>query len=175
MSETVNLSGFEYEISLHIAEKIGIMSREAGLIDRAFSSKGDALTTVGCLAEMAVAKWLDLFWVGRPFSFREADLSHRIEVRAITRPGDGLKVRDVDGDWKRVVGAEVGELGVFNAAGQFEVRIVGWINAVFGKRPLYYAEPYGKKPGAYWVPQENLFSLDKLRHIIAAEQAEGRG
>lgn len=110
----------------------------------------------GALAELAVAKALNIYWAGGVNTFGAADVGADIQVRLrkpktpeelpalIVRPND--KPTDI-------------YILVTGESPQFTV--VGWISGLQAQNPEFLAD-YGGRGAAYFVPQHYLRSLHEL-------------
>ena len=114
---------------------------------------------VGCLGEMAVAKWLDRFPYG--FSARGGADVHGVEVRTIDQEHAALQVYPSDSDAAVFVLAFVGN--VFRDG----VRVVGWVTAATAKDHRYWDASH-KRP-AFLVPQMVLEPAASLAGFLATE------
>ena len=104
----------------------------------------------GALGEMAVAKWLGVYWSGR-FEFRGVDVGH-VEVRTAAKPTHSLILHDRDPDARPFI-------LVTGTCREFELR--GWVYGSEGKRREFWSDPKGGRP-AYFVPQSALNPMDTL-------------
>lgn len=122
---------------------------------------GERAQIIGAIAEMAGAKAAGVAWPKHIDNFKGADLPHNIEVRLIGRQDFGLRVYKSDIDSRRV-------LGIIMPRGEEHLpcRVPGWINAVYGKRPEWLADPGGRQQPVYLVPQERLRPISLLLNLI---------
>lgn len=106
----------------------------------------------GAGAEMAVAKYRNVFWMGSIGKFKkEADVSG-MEVRSTTLEHGSLIIREGDNDDARFV-LVVGKLPY--------KKIVGWIYGREAKQSKWLRAPNSREP-AYFVPQNALRDVDTL-------------
>ena len=139
----------------------------AGAVQRGFSMgagyqaryghKGDpwSIQLEGVRAEMAVAKYLDVYW--RPSLGRQRNGERDVasfEVRSRKRADGGLILHRQDPD-------EAVFILVVPAPPVF--RLVGWIRAKEGKREEWWGDPYGYGRPAFFVPQPMLVPVEWLR------------
>ena len=100
----------------------------------------------GALGECAAAKWLGLYWHGRLGALGRADVGD-LEVRTGSRASDRLILREGDADDRAFILAT-------GLNGRYVIR--GWIRGRDGKRPKWWHEPAGGRPGCFFVPQSAL-------------------
>jgi len=98
----------------------------------------------GALGEMALAKYLNLYWVGGEVC--AVDVGD-FEVRTTVRPNGRLILHPKDDD-TRYFWLVTGINGVYE--------IKGHILASEGKRDEYWSDPTGRQRHAYFVPQSAL-------------------
>lgn len=114
---------------------------------------------VGCLGELAVAKWLDRYPGG--FTGRGLADVQGVEVRTIDKVGAALQVYREDSPGSVFVLAFVG-----NVYGD-GVRIVGWISGAAAMDARHWRTEY--KRGAYMVPQTYLEPAASLAGFLSLE------
>jgi hypothetical protein len=159
----ITLDEIELSVAMHAGIQLHHLSQHLGLKDRPIAPGVNPiyLNQVGMLGEMVVAKYLDLYWGGSARSYGKADLSHRIEVRTITRPDNGLKVRERD-KGKRVVGV------LLPASLSSRVfQIVGWLEAEEGMKQEWVRDPYNAGRPYYAVPLLSLHPISMLKELIS--------
>lgn len=98
----------------------------------------------GCLAEMAMAKYLGVYWAGKG-KLRHPDVGD-MDVRTRSKSHYRLILHKEDPD-DRVFWLMCGVNGKYD--------VVGWIRGRDGKQEQYWSDPAGGRP-AYFVPQEHL-------------------
>ena len=107
----------------------------------------------GSAAELAVAKYLDIYWNGSVDTFkRAADVGQNIEVRWRSNPEWDLIVRPDDDDdawFVLVVGACP------------NYRILGAMRGRDGKQDGWRQE-YGGRTPAFFVPQAHLHPIEQV-------------
>jgi hypothetical protein len=106
----------------------------------------------GAMGEMAVAKWLNVFWSGK---------------LGILTPGDvgDFEVRTRSGDWHDLIIYEkdLSNSKFIHVTGhKFVYTIHGWIYGHEGQKKEYWSDPTKKNRWAFFVPQANLRDLDTL-------------
>lgn len=161
----VHLDEVEYWSTCYAGVLLHSLSLKMGLVDRMYKPGGDPvrINQVGQLGERVAAKALDLYWSGAARTFSAPDLSHNIEVRTVSNPGWGPKVRKRDAPDKRVVAVHVPDGGLVR---DFEV--LGWVLAGDVKKKEYWVTPYGRG-GFYAVPGSEMRPIEELRELIREE------
>jgi hypothetical protein len=109
-------------------------------------ARGLGADFVGCLAEVAVSKWLGRYAHG--LGYRAAQDVERVEVRAIDQRGHALPVYPRDPDDAAFVLAFVGD--VYREG----VEVVGWLPGSECKSSRFWDASH--KAAAYLVPQAYL-------------------
>lgn len=163
--ETIELDEVEWATALYAGVLIHHLSCKLGLTDRLIKPGANPvlINQIGQLGERVAAKALDLYWSGAARTYAGADLSHGIEVRTISNPKNGCKVRPRDADDKRIVGVLLPE-----DLSTRKYTVVGWILAQDAKQKRWGRNPYGK--GLYYaVPLHELRPIAELRDIIHLE------
>lgn len=157
----VKLDEVELATALYAGSQLHNLSKRMGLRDRAIRRDVSPmhLTQVGMIGEMVVAKYLDVYWGGSARSYAGADLSHNIEVRTISRPENGLKVRRRDAD-KIVVGVILPA-----QLAQREFVIPGW-HLGADVREEWLVDPYNAGRPYYAVPLSELRTPLDLRERL---------
>lgn len=107
----------------------------------------------GAAAELAVAKWLNIYFVGSVNTFKEIPDVGRFEIRHTELDNGSLIVRKPDPDDRRYI-LVTGKLPKLN--------IRGWLLGADAKK-TQWCRDYGGRPPAWFVPQNGLKSLDKLK------------
>lgn len=148
---------------IHQAALVGAM-RGAGAISRGLQSargikKTDSwwASIEGSLGELALAKYLNLFWNGS-LRVGPGDVG-KLEVRTRSEHRYDLMIHKSDPD-EAIVWLLTG------AFGQYRVR--GWIRAKDGKKAIYWRDPAGGRP-TYFVPASALNSPESWRMIFERE------
>lgn len=133
-------------VELLVAASVGNMRRvkSKNLNDKKHSQTSDwGIDTIGAIAEMAVAKYLGVYWEPTVNTFKAADVAG-LQVRAsqlenaclIVRPGDSK-----DDTYVLVI------------VGDNQCRIAGWCFGLFAMVDKHW------RGDAWWVPQEDLAEL----------------
>lgn len=164
--ETIELDEVEFFSAMYAGVLIHHLSCKLGLTDRLIKPGANPvrINQIGQLGERVAAKALDLYWSGAARTYAGADLSHQVEVRTISNPKNGLKVRPRDSDDKRIVGVLLPE-----DLSTRKFTVVGWIFAADAKRKEWERNPYNK--GLYYgVPLHELRPIAELRDIIRLER-----
>lgn len=139
------------------AATVGVLRRINGLKHRlpeVYGSPNGAAwdaDVVGALAEMAVAKFLGVYWEGalHPQGRDEGDAG-AFQVRATTIPAGALILHERDADDARF------HLVIVNGA---TCTLAGWTTGAEGKRPEFW---FAKAPRpAFFVPQEALHPVEE--------------
>lgn len=104
----------------------------------------------GCVAECAVAKYLDVFWMGG--SIGAPDVGEKTQVRSTDRPDGHLLVHPKDPDDAPFV-LVTGTRPVFVLA--------GWLLGRDCKQQKWWRENTGRP--AFFVPQAALHPIEELR------------
>lgn len=149
----INLSQAE----LHLAAQMGCMRQISNLFQGRQDAHGCSVEVgwqvhiEGCAGELAVAKYLNLFWNGN-FENLKADDVGQFQVRTADSHGKRLILHDKDPDDRIFILAT-------GMAPRFLIQ--GWIKAEDGKQSRYWADPAYGRP-AYFVPKEVLQPMDSL-------------
>lgn len=106
----------------------------------------------GAIYEMVVAKHYKLFWAGG-LKTGDDDVQG-LEVRGSAYREARLPLHPTDKDNSPYI------FVVKLSAWKF--KICGWVYGKEGKRQELWEDPTGKKRHAYWVPQDQLKSIDSL-------------
>ena len=134
--------------------RLGLKSGPVG-----FNSRGRwEIDLEGALAEMAVAKGMDLYWAARVNTFKTLpDIDPYIEVRSGRPSGSMLIVRPNDHMDSAYVLA-VGAAPVYN--------ILGWLWGREAMKPEFEYDKNGRAP-AYFVPKTKLRPIEDLIKEVA--------
>lgn len=106
----------------------------------------------GAGAEMAVAKYRNVFWMGSIGKFKKENDVFGVEVRSTTLERGSLIIREGDQDDAKFI-LVVGKLP--------HKKIIGWIYGKEAKQSKWLRSPNGREP-AYFVPQDVLKDLNTL-------------
>lgn len=109
----------------------------------------------GCLGEMVVAAYLNVYWAGAAYD--TPDVAGWLEVKTRRSHDFELTLHKQSRD-------DLPFVLVTGANGSY--RIHGWIYGRDGKRPEYWKDPSGdsgkRKRPAFFVPQKALLPLEEL-------------
>lgn len=145
------------------AGMVGIMRRVGSLRRSLDTYKHAAISNWstdidGAAAEMAVSKVLQRYWSGHTLNFHGDDVDGGIQVRSTTYETGKLIVRGNDKDESLFV-------LVVSRAPIYSIR--GCLRAKDAKQP-YFFKKGEDGADAWWVPQDNLNSVQSLIHKDAA-------
>jgi hypothetical protein len=142
-----------------IMRLVGNMKR--GLSDRYGAPQTDrwGIDIEGACGEMAVAKYLGLYWSGAIGNFYAADVG-RLQVRTTGHPNGRLILHEEDRDDHVFILAT-------GRAPQFTIE--GWLQGVLGKSEKWWID--SGRP-AFFVPREALFAIDTLIDEVRKVAAE---
>jgi hypothetical protein len=107
---------------------------------------------LGALGEMAFCKGTGRYWAGTVNTFKDADAGNRIQVRTRADHDHEMIVRERDAD---------ADVFVLVSGGPSEFIIRGWMLGEEAKQ-AEYKKNYGGYGAAYFVPANDLHSLDSL-------------
>jgi hypothetical protein len=105
----------------------------------------------GLCAEIAAARYLNLYWNGDVNNKKERDVGGLVDVRSC-EPGLRMILHPEDPDGTPFVLAWVDLPGV---------ALMGWMLAREGKLPEFWEDPHGGRP-AYFVPKHRLHDMAML-------------
>ena len=115
-------------------------------------SSGLSFDVEGASAEMALAKFLGKYWPCSVNTFKEPDVSRRIQVRQTSKHTNRLIVRPNDKD---------GDIFVLVTGVSPTYQIHGWMYGHEAKVPRWKDAP-ASRPPAWFVPPEALNSITTL-------------
>ena len=143
---------------LHLAAQNGclrqIESMSRNLPDKhGFDGPGWNIHVEGAAGEIAAAKALNMYWGGTVNTFKSIGDIGKLEIRTTSVKNNRLIVRNKDSD-DAVFVLVVGSTPTFE--------VVGWMLGKDAKQSKYVSAPGGRPP-AYFVPREDLNSLDTLK------------
>lgn len=157
--QTVVIKLAEYQISM--ACHIAVMRRVQNMINKvppkygATNSNGSwELDMLSCQAELAVAKYLNLYWDGSVGDYDAPDVGGCVEVRCRRRIDYELIMYKKDKSHLPFV-------LVFGQANSPEFLLKGWAFGYEGKLDEYWRDPAVGRP-AYFVPHEVLRPMSEL-------------
>lgn len=149
-------------VEMMIAGQVGTMrrvkSRQMGLKDKDLSSWKASWGNDfdGAAAEMALAKYLNVYWDGSVNSFKQPDVGE-FQVRSTNLLNGRLIIRPND--------AVDDEIFVLVLTGEIPtISIVGWFRCGDAKKEKYWDD------NAWWVPQEDL---DKNLEFLKQRSSHG--
>jgi len=140
-----------------MASEIGrfrqLAAMKKGLDDKhGFAGEGWSEHVEGACGELAVARFLGIYWDGGINTFKKPDLPG-LQVRTRSRDSYDLIVRPGDSDLDRFV-------LVTGRCPEYQIR--GWITGSNAKKSDYL-QVYGGRPAAYFVPASALSSPDSMK------------
>lgn len=156
--EAVKLAWSEVLLAAQVALMRQVQNLAAGRENRygAAPDQNWQIAIEGCCGELAVARYLDLFWSGAVGNLKAADVGPiQVRTRAnhkwdlLLHPGDPN-----DAAFVLVTGRAP------------DYRLAGWLIGAEGKRKEYWQDPAGGRP-AYFVPQAALMPMKALRDAVA--------
>jgi hypothetical protein len=100
----------------------------------------------GCGSEIAVAKYLGLYW-GANFGENGVDIKPNIDVKFTKHQNGRLLIRPEAGDDVKFVLVK---------GGMPDYELIGWIMGGDAKKPEFLDKPDWKRPELYCVPEEAL-------------------
>lgn len=107
---------------------------------------------LGAMGELALAKWLGVYWAGTVDVFKRVPDVAGVEVRTRPRHDYDLIIRD-DDDEERVYVLVTGRGPEF--------RLRGWVKGL-ESRDLRWRKDHGGREDAWFVPQDALHPMDEL-------------
>tara|TARA_R110000803_G_C11989495_1_gene321960 strand:- start:9029 stop:9499 length:471 start_codon:yes stop_codon:yes gene_type:complete len=151
-STTVVLTPSEMVLAASAGVMRNVKNINAKLKDayKADPNQGWQMHIEGALGEMALAKFLGLYWPGVG-KMRGTDVGE-VDVRTRSRADYELILHEKDPD-DRVFWLLCGNNGRYD--------VKGWILCADGKRQEYWSDPSGKNRPAFFVPQSKLNPPDK--------------
>jgi len=129
-----------------------------GIPDRyGFKGNGLKIHEIGCISELAVARWLNSDWVDFSTSFKEltSDVGN-LQVRATDFEYGRLFVHPKDNDDQPYVLVRTHKLPV--------VKLIGWMMGVEAKRKEWWQELRKGRP-CFIVPNNQLRPMEELIHV----------
>jgi hypothetical protein len=151
----INLTPSEQHISNLVAElrngenvKLGIRGKFGG------RANGVEENLIGVPAEMAVAKYLGLYWEPEFKKKQPVDIKPDIQVRASVTLNARLLLHDEDRDTDKFV-------WVIKQGNTYTAK--GWILCSEGKRLTRLTDPSGDDRPAYFVANEKLWPMELLK------------
>jgi hypothetical protein len=158
--EIVVLGRGEIELGAYVAHRRTIENFNAGARERYGASTefgGFAYHLIGCLGELATAKYLNMYWTGSELGkLDNVDVGGCVQVRATSTNGHRLVLHKEDDDLFPFV------LPYVLSDRLPSVALVGWLRAKDGKREQHWCDPGTGRP-AYFVPNELLLPMCDLK------------
>lgn len=144
-------------IELLVAAQVGAIRRVASikrdLLNQKQSKKSQwEIDVDGAAAEMAVAKYLGVYWVPTVNAGKAADVNG-FQVRSTTRENGSLIIRENDVKNEKYI-------LVISQAQTFTV--VGWIWCHDGKQERFWKLKDENGLPAWWVPQSELQPMETI-------------
>lgn len=156
--ERVVLTKQEWRFAASVGTQRHIQARERNIPQ---AEHGYSKHVQGACAEMAVAKWLNCYWIGALVDDpreNHGDVQPGVEVRSIANPTGRLIVIERDPDEHAFVLA-IGEPPEFQLA--------GWAYASDARRIVPF-KPISKDGVSAWaLPQAQLRPMAELRAVLA--------
>ncbi|NBW09696.1 MAG: hypothetical protein EBR82_16900 [Caulobacteraceae bacterium] len=146
MAELIELAWYEVHMATSVANLRQIMALRDGRQDaHGFAGDPWRVHMEGACGEMALAKFLGVYWSGSVDAFRLPDVGS-LQVRTRSSHEYDLIVRHADSDESRYV-------LITGQAPRYVIH--GWMLGKDAKQSHYY-KTYGDRPGAFFVPQSDL-------------------
>lgn len=128
----------------------------------ASENESEAIDIYSCRGEMAVAKYLNLFWSGSLGDYKAVDVGGLVEVRTVNKKGRRLIVHPEDRDWAPYV--------LVDASDAPNMLLIGWMYGADAKNKDYWSDPTGMGRHAFFVPQDDLRYMDELKSLVSLNQ-----
>jgi len=148
---------------LSMASHVAVMRRASNMLKQIAPKHGATngegsweIDINGCCAELAVARYLNLFWCGALNNFRARDVGGLVDVRSRSKHHYQLILHPDDPD-------DVPFVLVWAHPPDFE--LTGWLLAREGKQQEFWSDPAGGRP-AFFVPKERLHPMAALREWV---------
>ena len=157
-TSTVTLTWHEAAMASHVGWMRQLAAIKAGKQDcHGYDGEGWSEHIEGACGEMAVAKFLGVYWDGSVNTWKANDLPG-LQIRTRSRHDYDLIVRPGDDDqavWVLVTGRCP------------EYRVHGWITGSEAKRAEWLRN-YGGRPAAYFVPAWQLRGIEEIGATAAS-------
>lgn len=162
MGIRITLEWYEYSIAAEVG-KLRTMTAIRHGIPSKYGASSNAWTDdiEGAAAEMAVAKYLGVYWGGSMETFKAADISEKIQVRQTKYESGRLIVRSEDRD-DHVYVLVTGTIP--------NLTIHGWIEGSEAKQDIYLDSP-NDRPPAYFIPQSQLQPVEMLQTLTGTRSS----
>ena len=161
MSDTVLLAWPEIRAAMdialhrHVYDSAKKLRAKRGATEDFYD--GLTLSLPGCLAEIAVAKFLNMYWTGVA-GIGVPDVGGFIEVRSIRKDYYGLRFHPEDKDDLPSVLA--------NVKNPEAIEILGWAYGRDAKKDEFWKDPSGKNRPFFLYPQNKLKPMSELFGVI---------
>lgn len=144
----VTLTAFETELAVNVGVRRQLAALRDGRPDKhGYAGDGWSIHIHGAGGEMAFAKAAGLYWNGSVDTFSDPDVgTFQVRTRSGIGERNSLIVRPGDEDSSAFV-LVIGQIP--------EYTIVGWLYGHSAK-DAKWIQTYGNRPGAYFVPQDEL-------------------
>lgn len=157
---SVRLTYAQISLAGHVAVMRRTSDMKSGRVPRFGAKQTWDLDINGCCGEIAVARYLNLFWCGAFNDFEARDVGGLVDVRACSKRDYRLILHHDDIDGVPYVNAHVSPP---------DVVMSGWLFAREGKLDKYWDDPLGGR-AAFFVPQKFLRPMDELLAWAKAPQ-----
>lgn len=150
----IELAWHEYAMASEIGRLRQLTSVRRGSADKhGFTGLGWSEHIEGACGEMAVSKFLGVYWDGGIDTFKSADIGATVQVRTRSSHSYELIVRPDDYD-EDIYVLVTGKCPTY--------RIWGYISGINAKRDDYL-QTHGNRPAAYFIPHKDLIDINTLR------------
>jgi len=158
MSEDVRLTLAELQIAHFVSTQRHIHALKGGGNGNHGApedvSQGTGISILGCIGELAVSKYMNMYWSGSVPPYTMTDVGGCVEVKTIEDTGKKLLIRPNNSDELPFV------LALCSDGGKL-VRLLGWSYAGDAKVDAYRTAPNGRAP-CWMVPQSALNPMSDL-------------
>lgn len=152
----ITLAWHEYAMASEIGRLRQLTSVRRGSADNhGFNGLGWSEHIEGACGEMAVSKFLGVYWDGGIDTFKNADIGARIQVRTRSSHSYELIVRPDDYD---------DDIYVLVTGKCPKYRIQGFTYGSAAKKKEYL-QTHGNRPAAYFVPNSKLSDIYQLVNV----------
>jgi hypothetical protein len=147
----VELTEYELQMGASVGVRRHIEALAKGLPDKhGFDEVGWNIHVEGALGELAVGKAIGRFWNGSSGTFKQGGDLGLVQVRTRSKHHYDLIVRDADRDE---------DVFILCTGTAPKYCVWGWTYGADAKKPEF-AQTYGGRPVAFFVPKANLNPLD---------------
>lgn len=158
----VSLTYAEMQLAYTVSVQRQVMNMKVGARDTygaAQFNNAVALNMNGCAGEMAVAKYLNLYWSGSVGNYNASDVGGMVEVRSTTHDKGCLILHKEDKPGLPYVLC-------YNDPGTPVFDLKGWVWGKMGMDEKFWRDPQKTNRHAYFVPQHELFRVEELKEQI---------